>query len=271
LKKTILITGSKGFIGSYLIRSLQNTYHCFGVSRSDNADITHYESLKALDVTPDIIIHAAASLGSDVEEAFSINVMGTLNICKYAKEKGAKHLILISSLSVYEREENEYFNIYGRTKKQSEEIAEAYCKEHGIALTILRLSQVYDDRGLAKKSQGMLYYFIETIQKEQKISIFGKKNPLRNYIHIDYLTAVVQDVIVRCNTGIYNIIEEKDHTISEIAYMIFDLLSYKPTLIFLEDKPDIGQVYIPHDKHYQSDIQPISLKEGIQRIIHYDR
>ena len=271
MKETILITGNKGFIGSYINNYLKEIYNCFGISRSQNVNISCYEDFQCLDVNPDIIIHTAAALSNDVEETFEVNVIGTLNICKYAKEKNVQRLILISSLSVYERTENEYFNIYGRTKKQSEEIAEAYCAENNIELTILRLSQVYDDRGIAKANQGMLYYFIDTIKNSHEIAIFGNKNPLRNYIHIDYLTKTIQDVIEKGNSGTYNIMEDKNHTITEIAYMIFDLLKINPTINFLEDKPDIGSVYIPMENQYISDIESIPLREGIKRILNHDK
>ena len=271
MSETILITGSSGFIGSYISTELKHNYTCVGISRSQNIDITCSSDLRKMSVDPDIIIHTAAVLSNDVEEAFQVNVVGTLNICKYAKEKNVRHLILISSLSVYERAENEYFDVYGRTKKQSEEIAEAYCNENNIKLTILRLSQVYDDRGLAKSSQGMLYYFIDTIKSKQKISIFGNKNPLRNYIHINYLTQLIQDVIKKGNAGVYNVREDKNHTITEIAYIIFGLLKITPDIILLKDKPDIGSVFIPEKNRYKSSIESISLKDGIQRILNNDK
>jgi len=271
LKETILITGNNGFIGSYIRDDLKERYTCVGISRSENIDITSYLDMQKLDIEPDIIIHAAAVLSNDVEEAFQVNVIGTLNICKYAKEKNVRHLILISSLSIYERAENEYFNVYGRTKKQSEEIANAYCIENNIKLTILRLSQVYDDKGLAKQSQGMLYYFIDTIKNSQKISIFGNKNPLRNYIHIDYLTQVIHDVVKKGKGGTYNVREDKSHTITEIAYIIFDLLKITPNIIVLRDKLDIGSVFIPEENRYISNIEPISLRNGIQRILNYEK
>jgi nucleoside-diphosphate-sugar epimerase len=269
MKKNILITGDNGFIGSYIKKYFQNFYNCSGMSRSDNIDITQYKQIQPLDIYPDTIIHTIASMSSCVEESFLVNVLGTMNICKFAKERKVKHLILISSLSVYHRKENEYFNIYGRTKKQSEEIAESYCNKNNIKLTILRLSQVYDDQGIAKKSQPMLYHFIETIQHKNQIEIFGNNNPMRNYIHIDYLVSVIQNVVENEDTGTYNIIEERSHTITEIAYIIFELLNKKPSIQFLRNKPNIGNVYIPSDMRYNN-IESIPLRDGIERIINYD-
>lgn len=267
----VLITGSSGFIGSYINDYLKNDYSCFGISRSKNIDISRYDDLQHLDIAADIIIHTAATASDSAEETFQTNVVGTFNICKYAKEKKVKHLILISSIFGLDRIENEYFNNYGKTKKQSEEVAEAYCSQNNINLTILRLAQVYDNAGMAKASQGMLYYFIDTIKSSQTISIFGNKNPLRNYIHIDYLMAIIGDVIEKGKHGTFNIVENKSHTITEIAYMIFDLLELYPKMVMLKDKPDIPSVFIPVDNRYGGNIESIPLKEGIQRILNYEK
>ncbi len=267
----IAITGHSGFIGSYLFDDFKEKYRCQGISRSMGIDIGNYEELEGLDFDPEIIIHAAATANGNFEENFQNNVIGTLNICKYAKAKKVKHLILISSIFGIDREENGYFNAYGKTKKISEDMAKAFCEENGIKLTILRCAQVYDDRGVAKSAQAMLYYFIETIRDKKSISLFGTKNPLRNYIHIDYLTAIIKDVIEKSRYGTFNIVENKNHTIAEIAYMIFDLLRLQPNITLLQDKPDIPSVYIPTDDRYIGDIQSIALRDGIQRILNHGK
>jgi len=268
----ILITGNNGFIGSYLQRYLVRKHETTGISRATGHDITDMDSLMTIEASVDTLIHTAALASNDFEDAFRVNALGTLNLCKFAKEKGIKHLILLSSIFALEHEENGYFNSYGRTKKFSEEIARAYCEENGIRLSILRLSQVYDDARLAQPGQAMLYYFIDTIRSEGKITLFGKRNPLRNYIHIDYLSQVVEDVVAHQDGGTWNVTEVRDHTITEIAYMIFEKLQKRPSITYLEQKPDIPSVYIPKEALYRNEhIISIPLKEGIERIINHDR
>jgi len=268
--KTILITGNKGFIGSYLEKILQVDYHIIGRSRTDGFDISNFDSLQKMDTHVDTIIHSAAIASNDYETSFQANVIGTLNLCKYAKENGIKHFILLSSIFAFDESNNGYFNSYGQTKKMSEEIAYRYCKENNIELTILRLAQVYDDARLAQSGQAMLYYFIDTIQSESNITLFGESNPLRNYIHIDYLCDVVKEVIKEQKVGTWNVIEKKNHTISEIAYMLFGLLKTEPKINYLPEKPNIPSVHIPNQNNYSSNkISSISLKEGLQRILNY--
>jgi nucleoside-diphosphate-sugar epimerase len=268
----ILITGNRGFIGSYLEKNLTNEHEIVGLSRVDGYDITDFDSLKNIDKNIDTIIHTAAVASNDYELAFQNNVVGTLNICKYAKENGVKRIILLSTIFAIDEKDNGYFNNYGKTKKISHELAEAYCNDNNIELTILKLAQVYDDARVAQKGQAMLYYFIDTINKESKINLFGKTNPLRNYIHIDYLCSIVNEVLQENKVGTWSVVEQKNHTISEIAYMLFDILNKKPNISYFVDKPNIPSVHIPTTNTYKSDkISSIPLIEGMKRILNYDK
>ncbi len=272
MKEQVLITGNRGFIGSYIEKTLSEKYETIGLSRLDGYDIRDFNSLKKLDKKVDIIIHAAAVASNDYEIAFQNNIVGTLNICKYAKDNGVKRVVLISTIFAIDECDNGYFNSYGKTKKISEELAEAYCNENNIELTILRLAQVYDDARLAKKGQAMLYYFIDNIEGQSQINLFGQSNPLRNYIHIDYLCAVINEVLEEKKVGTWNIVEDKNHTISEIAYMLFDILEKKPNITFLVEKPNIPSVHIPKVNIYKSDtISSIPLIQGMKRILNYDK
>ena len=268
--ETILLTGNGGFIGSYIEKTLSDRYKTIGLSRTDGSDITDYHSLKKSENKIDVIIHTAAIASDDYETSFQTNVIGTLNLCKYAKENGIKRFILLSSIFAFDENDNGYFNSYGKTKKTSEEVASAYCKENDIDLTILRLAQVYDDARLAQSGQAMLYYFIDTIQTQGQINLFGRTNPLRNYIHIDYLCNVVEEVLTEKKIGTWNIIEEKSHTITEIAYMLFDILQKQPNISCLLEKANIPSVHIPYDNIYHSNtLSPIPLIDGMKRILNY--
>ena len=261
-----------GFIGSYIEKTLRDRYNTVGLSRRNGSDLTDYSSINTRESKIDIIIHAAAIASDDYETSFQTNVVGTLNLCKYAKKNRIKRFILLSSIFAIDQNDNGYFNAYGKTKKMSEEVASAYCQENGIDLTILRLAQVYDDARLAQSGQAMLYYFIDTIQSQGNITLFGKKNPLRNYIHIDYLCEVLNEVIEEKKVGNWNVVESTNHTITEITYMLFNILNKQPSIDIVSEKPDIPSVHIPSEDQYKSDkLTSISLIEGMKRILNYEK
>jgi nucleoside-diphosphate-sugar epimerase len=263
----LLVTGSTGFIGNYIIKYFSKKYQCYGISRANGTDISNYISLSSLSFNPKIIIHAAASLSNDIDKAVQSNVVGTLNICKFAKEKKVKQLILISSISIYNHANNQFYNNYAMTKKQAEEVAIVYCKENNINLTILRLSQVYDSNRNAYKSQKMLYDFIDLIQSNNCLQIYGDKNPIRNYIHVRDVLKILYEVIHKQIYGTYNIINPISHTITEIGYMIFKVCSLKPNILFLKDKTEIPSIYVPKDHLYNLNDEYTLLLDGMKEII----
>jgi len=117
LIETILITGNKGFIGSYIEKTLSDSYTTVGLSRADGFDITNYTSLKKPESKIDIIIHAAAIATNDYEASFETNVLGTLNLCKYAKEHGIKRFILLSSIFAFDEKDNGTLTVMVKQKK----------------------------------------------------------------------------------------------------------------------------------------------------------
>ena len=263
----LLITGHKGFIGSYIYDYFQDNYQCLGISKSSGIDISNYMDLDALKFNPDIIIHAAASLGNDLENSVMVNVVGTLNICKFAKKQKVNHLILVSSIFVFDNVENEYFNNYGMTKKHSEEVALNYCNENNIDLTIVRLSQVYDTNRKAIRSQKMLYSLIDNVKINQYIDFYGTKNPKRNYIHIKDVLAILEEILDTHKLGTYNIVNEKSHMIKDIIDIIFKVSNLPVDMREQNDKQDILSVYIPSTDLYDFKNGYMSLEEGIKGII----
>lgn len=148
-RKTIAITGSTGFVGSHLVRSLSNdgySIKAFGRSAEPPKLLLKYAEYKQWDITEpadfnvvgiaDVFIHTAGFVDfwgkkSDIYQA---NVVGTQNAMKLAQQMGAKTFIYLSSASVYDPRADKidvqesapyakrYLNYYAQTKVEAEKL-----------------------------------------------------------------------------------------------------------------------------------------------------
>ena len=131
-----LVTGVKGQLGFDVMKVLEaRGYEGVGVDVED-MDITDEAAVKRVigEVAPDVIVHCAAYTAVDAAEdnvdlCRKINVDGTLNIAKQAKELDAK-MIYISTDYVFNGQgeepwdpddpNKEPLNVYGQSKYEGE-------------------------------------------------------------------------------------------------------------------------------------------------------
>lgn len=155
----ILLTGSNGFLGSYIFKNLSennNIYTLNSGASSYNIDIS--KDVPLFNENYDIVIHAAGKAHivpkaeSEIFSFYDINVMGTLNLLQgLVNLEKPKMFVFISSVSVYGLIEGDNINEdypllatdpYGLSKIKAEEVLNKWCKEHNVLLTILRLPLV---------------------------------------------------------------------------------------------------------------------------------
>ena len=169
----ILVTGGAGFIGSHIVEYLvqrgdsvtvvdnlntgkiENLKSVFKKINFAQIDIRDFKVLKNLMENIDGIFHQAAM--ASIQDSFRIpekfhdvNVNGTENIFKIAKEFGIK-VVYASSSSVYgdtsilpttESDEKRPINPYAKTKLEKDKLAEQYAK-NGLKVIGLRYFNVF--------------------------------------------------------------------------------------------------------------------------------
>ena len=209
--KSILITGSNGFLYPYLHKNLKQNYNITSSSRNEsdyNCDLIHQEQVKKMidNVNPDIIIHAAAL--TDIEKcesfpdkAFSINFQGTKNLAESINNK--TKLIFISSDQVYsndittnEEKNPNPINIYGKSKLLGEQ-----------SLSILNNSLIlrtnFFGRSLNNKKHSLYDFIVESLKYKRNVTFFS--DICFSPVHMNTLCYYINDLIVKNISGIYNI------------------------------------------------------------------
>ena len=226
----ILITGSSGFIGKNLTKTLssKNYSQIIGcdviepegyfqkefqfenfefVNASFLSDTHNYAHPTQLDA----IVHLARTIkpgpqsknfSKDIEE----NVLGTIQFFKYWAQNGLKKFVLISSGGTVYGNENgtgEYLetdyckpiSYYGLASLMTENYLKILSKEHNVDLVILRLSNPYGPFQSLKRKQGLINTIIEKAVAGEVLEVWGDGSTVRDYIFIDDVAEAIHNAL----------------------------------------------------------------------------
>lgn len=276
MKKTVLIIGASSALAQEVMPRLAQGYTLVTAGRSGcdvTIDITQpFVVPKEIDVVVNFAAHFGGTSDEDIMGAVRTNSVGALNICRAAHSAGVEHVITVSSVFTLLDESSPSYSIYALTKKHGDELAEFYCKQHSLPLTILRPSRIYGDSDIFAKNQPFLYQLIDKAQNGEDITIYGTNDASRNYIHSYDLAEIIARSIARRPEGAFVCTYLTNSTYSEIARSAQRVFGKGGSVSFLEDKPDIPSDVFSLDPslYRQLDYQPqISIEAGIARIKQY--
>ena len=262
-----LITGGAGFIGSNIAKLLIkkghqviiiDNLHTGSLSRLKDIknkiifhkiDIRDYEKIKEVITNIDGIFHQAALTAVPEsflkpEEYFDVNVNGTKNVFRIAKELGVK-VVFASSSSIYgdvkkipvkENFDKNPINPYGKTKVEKEKLAEKFWNE-GVSIIGLRYFNVYG-KGQTGTYAGVITQFIKKLDENLSPIIHGKGNQIRDFISVkDVAIANLKSMESNTNQGFFNIGTGKSISILGLAKMMIKISSKNISPNFDEEQP----------------------------------
>ena len=226
MKKTILITGSSGFIGKHLIKKIPR-YNIPIEKNGKKIDLRDKEKVLKLKKV-NTVIHLAGktpySKKLSNNEIFEHNILGTLNILEYCISKKVEKLIFVSSY-IYGNSKNnpinekhivQPHNTYTKSKYLAEELCKNYAKKFGIKLIILRPFNLF---GNLQKKGFLISNIIEAIKNNSSISITNKNNK-RDYLHIDdFIDVILKMIDFDCKLEIFNIGSGKSYSFEKIIQL----------------------------------------------------
>lgn len=235
----ILLTGSSGFLSSFLIKGILNC-NILKLSRTKsdyNIDLSEYTPV--FNKNFDLVIHAAGKAHSkpktqeEIDSFNNINVIGTQNLLNGLINNLPKQFVFISSVSVYGLIEGENISEstpllandpYGKSKIEAESIVRTWCEEHNVICTILRLPLV-----VGENPPGNLGAMIRGIKKGYYFNIAGGNSKKSMVLASD----IAKFILIASEVGgTYNLTDGIHPTFNKLSHSIANKLgrSFVPNL-----------------------------------------
>lgn len=174
------ITGANGFVGSYLVRALeQKGKSVIAIPHEQimNTKLEPFESLYFLSTYGNMYFH------SDDRQIIQANITDLIHLLLEAKSCGFKSFVYISTSSV----ELKVQTMYSRTKKVAEEILLAFIDKYDLPICIIRPFSI---TGVGEQSQHLIPTLIGSCFTGELVNFVPE--PRHDYIDV---RDVVSDIL----------------------------------------------------------------------------
>jgi UDP-glucose 4-epimerase len=303
----ILVTGGAGFIGTHLVeRLIENGASVRILDDLSAGDLSGISRLlrtgaatfvkgdvrdggKVMEATRgcEMVYHLAAqsSVPKSTENPaldLEVNIIGTHNVLRAAKECGAK-VVFASSSVVYgvprriptpESEPLVPHSFYGASKAAAEDYCRLYSELFGVPTVILRLFNIY---GPGTNKGLMFDLYRKLLRDPRRLEILGTGEQKKDYLYIDDAidAFIVAPERSKCSGDAYNIGLGESYTVFQIAGMMFGALGLEN----VEVKPRGGTSWPGDVELTEPDVSKaeielgwmakVGIMEGIRKTLEY--
>lgn len=303
-KKTVLITGGAGFIGSHMCEKLLNNN--YSVICLDNFVTGSPENIKALfkykdfrfekrnvsnyiDIPGkvDYVLHCA-SLASPKDyldfpiQTLKVGSLGTHNALGLAKEKKAVFLLFSTSEVygdplVHPQKESYWGHVnpvgvrgcYDESKRFAEAITMAYHRMHKLDTKIVRIFNTYGPK-MRHNDGRVVPNFILSAIKNKPLTVYGKGQQTRSFCYIDDLLEGLLRLMLSKVKEPVNLGNPNEFTIMQLAKLVLKITRSKSKIVYRQlpvDDPRQRQPDISKAKKLLSWEPAVCLQDGLERTI----
>ncbi len=231
----ILVTGVCGYIGSKLAELLKNEgYSVYGFDKNGvktvskildgfiEGNLCEVNCLESIEQNIDVVIHLAgeANVDADWRKHRQNNVIGSMNLFKWAIEKNIKRIILLSTVKVSDS------GCYAKSKRDCENLLIDLCNAYDCSYTILRSTPVY---GLGMK--GGVASWVNQYNKQMIPDVRNSGSELA-MIGLNDLCSAIQICLV-------------DYAVENKVYKISDGIRYQ-----VKNIDSLAKEYLGYGKAY---------------------
>ncbi|NWJ46546.1 MAG: GDP-L-fucose synthase [Chloroflexi bacterium] len=266
--KRILITGGNGFLGRSIINNLREKgcEHIFAPRKAEY-DLRNNEQVIQLyqDINPQIIIHAAATvggIGANLEhpgDFFYDNLIMGIQMMEQARQHKVEKFVAVGTVCAYPKfapvpfKEDDLWNgypeetnaPYGLAKKMLLVQAQAYRQQfafNGIFLLPVNLYGPYDN--FDPRSSHVIPALIKKCIDARKenlpeITVWGDGSPTREFLYVDDAArGIVMATELYNKSDAVNLGSSYEISIRELAVTIAEFCGFKGKITFDTTKPN---------------------------------
>ena len=304
-KKTILVTGAAGFLGSHLSQTLlEKGCKVIGIDNLSSGSLLNLEAIRnsqefkfiehditdRIDIECDEIYNLACP-ASPVQyqnnpiETLKTNVIGVCNLLELAVENRAK-IFQASTSEVYgdplehPQKESYWGNVnpigirscYDEGKRCAETLFLDYQREHKIEIRVARIFNTYGPKMQSEDGRVVSNFIVQALSGKP-LTVYGEGMQTRSFCFVDDL--IRGFVLLMDNeklSGPVNLGNPSEFTMIELAKKIISLTSSNSEIIFKDlpqDDPKMRRPDIDLATQKLGWSPSISLDEGLKKTINY--
>ncbi len=305
-KKTAVITGGAGFLGSHLCDRLisegikvicldnlltgriENIEHLFGNENFQfiKLDVTNYIHVPH---NVDYVLHFA-SPASPIDylklpiQTLKVGSLGTHKALGLAKEKNAVFLLASTSEVygdplVHPQSEDYWGNVnpvgprgvYDEAKRFAEAMTMAYHRYHGLSTRIVRIFNTYGPRMRIDDGRALPTFFMQALKGED-LTVFGDGSQTRSFCYVDDLVDGVFRLLMSNEVYPVNIGNPDEVSLKQFAEEVIELCDSDSKVIYKElpqDDPKVRRPDISRAREILGWQPKISRQEGLKRTLEY--
>ena len=259
----IVVTGGRGFLGSHLVRNLnQRGYRNVFVALHSDYNLTQQSDTACMyrNFKPDVVVHLAAEVGgiganqANPGRYFYANMAMGLNVIEQARLSGVKKFVQIGTVCAYPKfcpvpfKEADIWNgypeetnaPYGIAKKALLAMCQAYRQQYGLnAIYLLPVNLYGPGDNFEPATSHVIPALIRKCVEGGDVEVWGTGNASREFLYVEDAAEAIALAMERYDKAEpLNLGSGREVTIRQLMASIVELTRYTGNIQRDSSKPD---------------------------------